>query len=60
LKYELIVSVWDDELFKGRIRVVSDDTIELIGELQEKLDNLEMAILEEQRRRFEIDDDIPF
>jgi hypothetical protein len=62
IKLEIVVSVWDDGLFKHRVRrECSSDNLEekieiVVSETQEKI----KMIQEEHNKRYIVDDDIPF
>lgn len=62
MKFEVIISVWDDGLFKLRERIESNDLddlclkfIDVTNLIEEKL-----AAEEERLKRIMEDDDIPF
>ncbi len=59
LKFELVITVWEDGLFKLRDKIEADNTDNLEEQLQITMDNIKDK-LTNINHPFEADDDIPF
>ena len=61
-KYELVLTRWEDGIFKSRNRIEVDGLYELESELDTMVVEIQDRINEENESKFKIaeDDDIPF
>lgn len=60
MKFEVVLTVWKDGLFKLRERLEVNNTDELVEQFATMVDKAVDKIDEDERKRYEIDDDIPF
>jgi len=62
MKLELVLTRWEDGLFKSRDRIEVDSFSDLIEQFEFTIINMKDKIIEEQESKYKIaeDDDIPF
>ena len=62
IKFEVVISAWDDGLFRGIERFNADEIEDINSIFSDTLDSLEKKIREreEEKRKIMEDDDIPF
>ena len=62
MKIEVVITVWDDDLFKMRDRIESNDIDDLLEQFDVAIDNIQNKLNEQDAKKYTIgdDDDIPF
>lgn len=63
MKLELVLTRWEDGLFKSRDRIEADSISSLEGQIETMMDDMRKKIVQEENIRYKIletDDDIPF
>lgn len=59
---EVVITVWENGLFKMRDKVEASDLVKLNSQLEFVIENIRIKLEEEQKHKYDIgvDDDIPF
>jgi len=60
MKFEVVVTVWKDGLFKSRDRIESDDITLLNSQVEYVIEGIKNKLEAEEKNKPIIDDDIPF
>jgi hypothetical protein len=60
VKYEIIITRWDDGLFRRRTRIVADSETQALELVDAELDEMEKKYHKEEVLQTIDDDDIPF